>query len=364
MYKNSSNMLNFTVGPVMADTNILGVGSQQIPYFRTSEFSDLMFENENLIKNFINAPKESKVIFITGSGTASMEAVVMNCLSPSDRTLIINGGSFGQRFVNLCNIHSIPYTEIKKNHGKNITEEDLRPYDNQGYTALLVNSCETSTGTLYDLNLISQFCKRNGLFLIIDDISSFMADPFDFDNLGCHAFITGSQKALACPPGISIITLSKRALSRVQKNDCRCMYFDLKDYLNNAERGQTPFTPAVGILIQINSRLKQIEKDGGISCETNKIRNTARFFRDHIKNLPLEIVSESLSNAVTPLHPTTMSAYELFIRMKDEYNIWICPNGGDLKHSVFRVGHLGHITQKDNECLIAALQDILSKQKS
>ena len=94
-------MLNFTVGPVQSSETIRKIGYKQVPYFRTPEFSEIMFENERLMKKFAGANKNDRVIFITGSGTASMEAVVMNVFTSYDKVLIVNGGSFGQRFVDL-----------------------------------------------------------------------------------------------------------------------------------------------------------------------------------------------------------------------------------------------------------------------
>ncbi len=351
-------MINFTVGPVQSSDRVREIGAQQVPYFRTSEFSEVMLENERLIKKFANAKEDAKVVFITGSGTASMEAVVMNTLTSKDKAIVINGGSFGHRFVQLCEVHEIPHTEIKLEMGKQLTKEMLEEYSGKGYTALLVNVHETSTGVHYDIDMISEFCKKNNIFLIVDAISSFLADEFDMDKLGVDVMITGSQKALACPPGISIIVLSPNAVDRVENNNPKTMYFDLKDALNNAKRGQTPFTPAVGILLQINARLKEIEAAGGQKSEQTNIAGIAEDFRAKIKDLPFEIVSESMSNAVTPLHPTTASANDIFLTLKDEYGIWVCPNGGDMKDKVFRVGHIGALTTEDNDKLIEALKDM------
>lgn len=351
-------MINFTVGPVQSCDAVRKIGAEQVPYFRTTEFSELMFENEKLIKEFAKADENSKVVFITGSGTASMEASIINTLSSSDKVLVVNGGSFGQRFVEICRIHEINFTEIKMEMGKNITREQLSAYDGQGYTAFVVNLHETSTGVLYDLGLISEFCRNNDLFLIVDAISAFLADPIDFAGAGIDVMITGSQKALACPPGISIIILSEKALSRVEKTDSKCMYLDIKSALSNAKRGQTPFTPAVGTLIQINARLREIEKAGGVEAETAKIAALAEDFRSRIAELPFEIISESMSNAVTPIHPTTASAYDIFTILKDEYGIWVCPNGGTMADKIFRVGHIGALTIDDNSKLIVALQDL------
>lgn len=355
-------MINFTVGPVQSSDAVRAIGAEQVPYFRTSEFSDVMFENERLIKKFANASDDSKVVFLTSSGSGAMETAIMNTLTPNDKALVVNGGSFGHRFVELLELHHVAYTEIKLEHGKALKPEHLAPYEGQGYTAFLVNKHETSTGVHYDMNLISNFCKRNNLFLIVDCISTFLADPFDMKELGADIMITGSQKALACPPGISVMVLSSKAINRVNDTKCVCQYFDLKIALKNMERGQTPWTPAVGILRQINARLKEIDANGGVEGEIARIGALATYFRDKIKGLPFEIVSESLSNAVTPLHPTTASAYDIFLKIKDEYGMWVCPNGGDMKDIVFRVGHIGALTTADYDKLIAAFRELKTKK--
>ena len=354
-------MLNFTVGPVMSSEAVRALGAEQVPYFRTAEFSEVMLENERLVKQFAYAGEKARVCFMTGSGTASMEAAVMNVFTEKDRVLVIDGGSFGHRFVEMLEIHEIPHTVIKPEFGCSVTEEQLLPYEGQGYTGFLVNLDETSVGVLYDIKLISDFCKRNGIFLVVDSISSFLCDPFDMEALGVQVMITGSQKALACPPGISLIVLSEEAVERVYANKPKIMYLDLKLALKNGERGQTPFTPAVGTLRQIHCRLKEIEQAGGVESEIKRIGGLAEYFRSRIREcgLPFEIISRSLPNAVTPLAPTNgKNAYDIFLTLKDEYNIWICPNGGELKEKVFRVGHIGALTEKNYDTLIDALIDM------
>ncbi|WP_278841077.1 pyridoxal-phosphate-dependent aminotransferase family protein [Holdemania filiformis] len=351
-------MLNFTVGPVKQQDSILAIGGEQIPYFRTPEFSQTMFENEQLLLEFANAENNSRAVFITGSGTASMEAAVMNFFTEDDKVLIIDGGNFGHRFVELCMIHRIPFTRIIPTFGYGITKEQLSVFDGKGYTGFLVNIDETSIGVLYDIDLISEFCRKNKIFLIVDSISSFLCDPFDMKKNKVQVMITGSQKALACPPGISMIIMNPEAIDRVKKNNVRSMYFDLKVALKDGERGQTPFTPAVGILRQINVRLKEISASGGVESEIRRRKSIALDFRSKIKKMPFEFVSHSMSNAVTPLHPKTAVAYDIFTILKNEYNIWICPNSGNLKDEIFRVGHIGALSISDNDKLIEAFEDL------
>lgn len=351
-------MLNFTVGPVMCSDAVRNVGGEQVPYFRTPEFSAIMLENEQLMLKYAKAPQGSKAVFMTNSSTGSMEAVVMNCFNGSDKVLVIDGGSFGHRFVELCEIHEIPHVVLRLNHGQKLTQQHLYEYDSQGFTGLLVNIDETSTGVLYDSEMIGEFCKKNDIFYVCDCVSAFLADPFNMAHCGADVMITGSQKVLACPPGISIIIFAPRAVDRVTTRKVRSMYFNLADALKNMERGQTPFTPAVGILRQINTRLKEIEAAGGADVEITRVAAQAEDFRTKIKELPVEFVSESPANGVTPVHPINANAYEIFMKLKDEYGIWICPNGGDMKNTIFRVGHIGYLSHEDNTTLINALKDM------
>ena len=354
-------MLNFTVGPVMSSDSVRAIGAEQVPYFRTAEFSAIMLENEKMLLEYAKAPEGSRVVFMTCSSTGSMEAAVMNCFSKEDKVLVINGGSFGHRFVELCEIHEIPHVALDLEHGKKLTKERLYEYDGQGFTGLLVNVDETSTAVLYDTMMLGKFCTNHNMFFVCDCVSAFLADPFNMAECGADVMITGSQKALACPPGVSVIVLAPRGVERVESSKARSMYFNLKDALKNQERGQTPFTPAVGILFQINERLKEIKKQGGADAEVARVAAQAEDFRKKIKGLPFVFVSESPANGVTSVHPTTASAYDIFITLKDEYHIWVCPNGGDMKETIFRVGHMGALTFEDNTTLISALKDMQNR---
>lgn len=357
-------MLNFTIGPVMAEEEVLAIGAEQIPYFRTEEFSALMLENERYMLKYAKAGEDARAVFMTGSGTLSMEAAVMNLFTTEDSVLVIDGGSFGHRFVEMLEIHGIPHTIIRPEFGHGVTMEQLELFEGKRYTGFLVNLDETSVGVLYDIQMISDFCKRNGIFLVVDSISSFLCDPFNMKELDVQAMITGSQKALACPPGVSIIVLSETAVKRIYRNRPKIMYLDLKLALKNQDRGQTPFTCAVGTLMQINTRLKQIETRGGVEAENIRIGHLANYFREKIKLFPFEITSSSLPNAVTPLRPITgRSAYEIFLTLKEEYGIWVCPNGGELKEKIFRVGHIGALTESDYDTLIAAIKDMGQRGK-
>ncbi|MBR6381136.1 MAG: alanine--glyoxylate aminotransferase family protein [Lachnospiraceae bacterium] len=348
-------MLNFTVGPVMSDPEVLKIGAESSPYFRTPEFSKLMLENEQMMLRLLHAPQESRCVFLTTSGTGAMESMVMNILSDTDRVIVINGGSFGQRFADLCALHHRNYTQVPCTFGHQLKREQLK--DLEDHTALLVNMHETSSGLLYDMEMISEFCKENGILLLVDAISAFLADELDIERLGAAAVITGSQKALAVQPGVSVVALAPAAVQRVEENPETCLYLSLKQALKNAERGQTPFTPAVTTLLQIHERLSSITKKG-LDAEQKRIAQLAHTFRESIADLPFIAVPDDPSNAVTALRPFGGGAKEIVRILKDEYGIWVCPNGGEWADEVFRVGHIGYITDADIKCLTDALHDM------
>lgn len=153
-------MLNFTVGPVMSPSEVLEVSAKSAPYFRTPEFSQVMLENERIMLGLLSAPKDSRCVFLTSSGTGAMEAAVMSVLAPAERVAVVNGGSFGQRFVDLCQLHGHPVDEIKLEFGHQITRKNLEDAVDLSCGALLVNMHETSSGLLYDMSLLSGFCRE------------------------------------------------------------------------------------------------------------------------------------------------------------------------------------------------------------
>jgi len=357
-------MINFTVGPVQMDEETRKIGHNQIPYFRTPEFSQITKESEQFLCKLFDAPENSRVVFLTGSGTASMEASVMNFFTKEDKILVVNGGSFGHRFKELCEVHELDHEEIKLEPGKGLSEDTLAKYNGKDFTGFLVQLCETSTGVKYDIEMIGNFCKKNNIFLVVDCISGFLADKFSMKEWNVNVAITGSQKALALPPSMSFICMDSEAQARCVKNadKVHSIYFNLADYLKNGERGQTPFTPAVGTMLQLNAKLKSIDKNGGISAQNKLIAERASYFRNAISALNLKIFTESnsLSNCVTALTPTKdgVSAYHIFELVKEEFGIWLCPNGGDLKDKVIRVGHIGDISQKEVDLLVSALKTL------
>ena len=357
--KQDYEKLNFAVGPVMSGEEVLCVASRNAPYFRTAEFSKIMLDCEKNLLSLAATQENSRVVFLTGSGTSGMEATLLNTLSRDDKLLIVNGGSFGQRFCEIAKALSIPFEAIELEAGKTLHNKDLEKFEGKDFTAFAVNLGETSTGVLYDIDLISDFCNRNKLFLIVDAVSTFLADEISMKKSNIGAMITGSQKALATMPGVALVFLSPDAIKRVQSNTVASLYFDFKNYLKDGERGQTPFTPAVSTLLQIAARVEKIIENGGIEAEIKKTAELASYFRSKIAHYPFTPFAEVPSNAVTSLKVQgDNSAVTIFETLKNEYDIFICPNGGKMKETVFRVGHIGAIKTAHYDELFAALDDM------
>ena len=350
------NKINFSIGPVMMYENTKSIGSEEVPYFRTQEFSNVVFKIDSDLKQILNFNSDSKVLLLTGSGTLGMETAVSSLFDENDKLLIVNGGTFGQRFVNLAKIYNYNYSEIRLASGEKLTEKRLLKELDEDVTAILVNHHETSTGVLYDLEMVKKIAKKHNKLLVVDAISSFIAEDINNNDDSIDCLILGSQKGLALPPGLSIIVLSKRAINKIKTVKQKSLYLDINYALDSATRGQTPFTPAVGIILQLQERLEKLV-DGGIEHERNKIVELGTYFRKNITDLGLELFIANPSNALTPIY-LKENAYKTFELLKDEFNIWVAPSGGELRDNLLRVGHLCNLKKEDYKKLIKALKEI------
>jgi len=351
----------FTPGPTKISDQILKIGSQQLPYNRTQDFSALTYEIIDGLK-YIFQTKED-VVILTSSGTGAMEATVLNLLGRNDHVLIINGGTFGQRWVNLCKIHNIPHDEIKLNYGESLCIDLLSSkLSDSKYTSLLINAHETSTGVLYDIESIGELTNKHQVMFIVDGISSICADPFLMDQWHVDVALLSSQKALALPPGLSFIALNEKAKEKIESIPVKSLYFDLLDYLKNQRRGQMPYTPAIGIFLMLHERLKEIRRIG-LDHLILKHEKLGKIFRESIKDLPLSILPENPSNALTAVKcDERIDAIQLVQHMESKYDTYLASSGGDLKHKLFRVSHMGDQTEQDIELLINDLKNTISEE--
>lgn len=349
----------FTVGPVQMYPETLRIASQQEPYFRTPEFSATMQEIQEDFLNSVNAPDGTSFAALTASGTGAMDAAIRSCFLPSDRLLIIDGGSFGHRFTEICKTYHIPYDSIVLPFGTGFEPKMLHPYEGGGYTALAVNLSETSTGQAYDGMLLGAFCRRNGMYCIVDAVSAYLADAIDMEVMGIDLLLTASQKALALAPGLSLVAAGRRLTEeRIMKNERASYYLDLKEHFINQKRGQPPFTSAVGTVLTLSQRLKAI-REQGIEAVTEEHHQRAVYFRKYAEKLGLPIPQYQLSNSCTPILFPKGGARRVYEQLKTNYDIFLTPSGGALADRLLRVGHLGNLLFSDYDELYQRLKEVL-----
>ncbi|WP_321436067.1 aminotransferase class V-fold PLP-dependent enzyme [uncultured Bacteroides sp.] len=341
------------VFPGNIEEDILQIAAEQIPYMRTSFFSGIVKGSEQLLLDQIHC-KNGRVIFYTGSGTGAMDAVVSNLVTLKRNSFILAGGSFGYRWKSLCEYYHCPYhlfeVPFAKDPDYTEMEEQIK---NTHPDVFLCQHHETSTGELFDLPRIAEICKKYGVFLVVDAISSFLSDPLDMDQLNIGMCITSSQKGLNIPPGLSFIFLSEKALS--EDFNHIGYYFDFKENLKNLERGQTPYSPATTLFLQLYERLKRNSVIGVDSIIEN-VKQRALYFRAQCKEHNWIIPAETPSNCITGFF-VKRNGDILFNELLKE-NIYIMPGSTP---NFFRVSHLGLQSKEDIDNLVARIKTIEEK---
>lgn len=328
----------------------LAIGAQQVPYMRTSAFSTVVLECQDRLLRLFNSPK-GKVLFYTSSGTGAMDAIVQNFVSAQGKALVIAGGSFGYRWGELCDYYDVPNVLFEVPFAKDIDYEKLeQQVIAEKPKVLLCQHHETSSGQLFNMSQIGKICKENNVLLITDAISSFLSDPLDMEEMGIDICLVSSQKGLNIPPGISLVVLSEHTLSLPFA--ARNYYFDFKNNLKNLERGQTPFSPATVIFLQLRQRLFEIEKIGlkEIIAQT---AYKANYFRALCNKHGWRILPETPSNCITSFY-LKQNGDRLFTDLQ-EMGICIMPSGTP---NYFRVTHTGLQTDTDLDILVDAISKV------
>jgi len=345
-----NKILNFNVSTINNENYIRKEAINQPIYFRTQQLSDKAKECERLILKFYNCV-DGRVIFMCGTGTLGMESLIDNLISSNDKTLIINGGTFGKRWVNLCNIHNIDAYNYESGFGKDVNLQELEKIIlNIKPKFLLMQHVETSSGQLYDVESIGILCKKYNIKLILDSMTGFLIHETFMDKWNIYAAVTSSHKGLCLYPGISIIVLNKDAIKQTYNN--KNIYSNFSNYLNKFDAMYFPFTANVPIINQMYLKLKNINKIG-IEKHLKRIENLAINFRKNIKNLNVEIVSETHSNCCTVLYTDRIDV-KIFFEKMIRRNIYFTPTNG--VRGKISIGHLGDLKLKDYNILITEIK--------
>lgn len=339
-------MLSF-VFPGNIEKTISEIGSRPFMYMRTSEFSEIVKESEQILLQLFHCTGGRTIIY-TGSGTGAMTAVVENYCTTKSKVLVVNGGAFGMRWYELCKYYDIPVINYCVPFAKNINYTDLESCISQNKPDIvLCQHHETSSGQLFDLKQISEICHKNNVSLVVDAISSFLAEELNMDELGIDICITSSQKGLNIPPGLSILVFSK-SLTQYKFNH-KGYYWDFDNNLSNLARGQTPFSPATILYLQLNNRLRQIQANGNEYNNIEIVRHRANFFRSLCIKYNWDILAETPSSAITGFQTKDNENRRIFNALIQEYETYIMP--GSIP-GFYRVSHMGE--QSDNDLLLLA----------
>lgn len=323
------------VFPGNIDEKIMQLGAQPFLYMRTDEFSEINKESERILLDLIHC-RGGRTIIYTGSGTGAMSAVVENYVTTKNKAFVIDGGSFGHRWYQMCEYYGVPVYNYTVPFAKDIDYADLEEtVRREKPDVFLCQHHETSSGQLFNLKEISRICHKYQVSLVVDVISSFLAEELNMEDLGIDICITSTQKGLNIPPGLSIIFIN-RDIAAYDFNH-KGYYWDFESNLTNLLRGQTPFSPATILFLQLNARLKQLEEQGGEKANIAEVRHRAEYFRALCKKNGWNIPAECPSNAVTGFQ-TKDENRKIFHGLIKKFDTYIMP--GSIP-GFYRVSHMG-----------------------
>ncbi len=354
-------------GPTPVPENVLSCMSKHPIGHRSGDFQEIVEKTTEQLKWLHQTT--SDVLTITGSGTAAMEAGIINTLSKGDQVICGENGKFGERWVKVAKAYGLDVKVIKADWGqpldpnqfKRVLEEDK----NKKIKAVILTHSETSTGVLNDLKAINNEIKNHGEAIsIVDCVTSIGACNIPMDEWGIDVIASGSQKGYMIPPGLSFVAMSKRAWDANALSDLPKFYLDLKQYLKTVNKNSNPFTPAINLYFGLEASLKMMKKEG----LNNIFRRHARHQKatqEGIKAMGLNLFTKESfgSPAITAIQPENIDAEEIRKSMKNDFDILLAGGQDHLKGKIFRIGHLGFVNDRDIISVISALESTLDKME-
>ncbi|MBF8254598.1 MAG: Serine--glyoxylate transaminase [Deltaproteobacteria bacterium] len=348
-------------GPTPIPNEVELAMSETMIHHRTPQFNKVFEEARRGLKKLFGTKND--VIMFASSGTGAMEAAVANLFSPGDKVLVINGGKFGERWLNIANAFGLNPIDLKVEWGQAVkvaeVEKQLKAQpDIQG---VLIQASETSTTVLHPVKEIASLTKGGPLFLV-DGVTAVGVVPVPADEWGIDVLVTGSQKALMLPPGLGFIALSDRAWDRTKKAKLPRFYFDLNLERKNQQKGSGAFTPAVSLIFGLRASLNMMEREGIDKVYARHAR-LCRATRAAATALGLKLLApDSPSPAATGIYlPEGIDADQVLEYLRDRMNVTLAEGQDQLKGKVIRIAHVGYMGAFDVVTAIAALEMALRK---
>ncbi|MFH0762634.1 MAG: alanine--glyoxylate aminotransferase family protein [Candidatus Omnitrophota bacterium] len=349
-----------TPGPTPLPPQVLAALARPIMHHRTPQFQAIIKEAQGGLKYLFQTAGD--VFMLASSGTGAMEAAVVNLLSPADTAIIVQGGKFGERWTELCRAYGINAEIIDVEWGKAVSAQEIakRLKANPRIKVVFTTLCETSTGVDNDIESIAGAVKATDAVLVVDAISGLGAVDLKTDAWGCDVVVSGSQKGLMLPPGLGFISVSPKAWKLAENAKCPRYYFDLNKAKKALSKTDTPFTPAITLIIALIESLKMLKEDG-LENVFSRHKKMADAARAAMKGLGLELfASSAASDAVTAVKvPGAIDGEKLVKTMRDAYSITIAGGQAELKGKIFRIAHMGYIGEFDIILCISCLEKVL-----
>ena len=335
--------------------------AEPLIHHRTPEFRAVMERvNANLGYLFQTA---SPVLTLTCSGTGGVEATFVSLFSPGDTVIAVNGGKFGERWVHMGRVFGLDAEEIRTPWGKaldpgSLKEALLAHPDARG---VYLTHSETSTGTALDIRELARVIRENSDALVcVDGISSVGALELRPDEWGVDVCVTGSQKGLMIPPGLAFIMLGERAARAMGRSTMPRFYFDLGRALRSWGSADTPWTPAVSLVLGADASLAMIRGEG-IENIWLRHERLARGLRAGLAALGLSLFSDSPSNAVTAVHiPAEVEWKDFRAALRTGSGVTVGGGQGEYAGRIFRIAHLGYFDDLDMITVVAAVERALA----
>jgi alanine-glyoxylate transaminase/serine-glyoxylate transaminase/serine-pyruvate transaminase len=311
--------------------------------------------------------KDGHQYIITGSGTIGMEASIVSLFEHGDNVLSIETGYFGHRFTMLAEIHGAKVDTIVTPLGQKVNEEEVaKKLKEKNYKALLFTHVDTSTSVMNNVSLLSRIARERDVISICDSVCGVGGAKLVFDELGTDVVLTGSQKAIAAPPGVALLAVSKNAMETMEKRKTpiSSYYMSLlrwKPIMDDPKIYLT--TPAVQVMIALHEALLEI-KEEGLEKRWKRHETIAEAFRAGLEGMNLKIVPNKESHAptVTTFYvPQGTDAAKIQESLRSQFGIHIAKGFGEWSHSMLRVGHFGNTSASDILALLGALELVLTK---